>query len=208
MSEELNRKLALAATALALKTKAQFRQQLAEQSLLREAPRGERGPRGEKGDKGVPGESIRGLPGLPGHKGDRGESVKGDPGPAGPKGDKGDKGDPGPQGPKGEKGAKGDPGKDAVGIAKVSQPSDTVMRVKLTDGTSTDIKLPKGKDGKDGTSQAIVVHQTEASPGGSGNSRQEVFIGEPAVAPNYPALIFSPVEVDGQTIYEMMVNVP
>lgn len=37
---------------------------------------------------------------------------------------------------------------------------------------------------------------------------QEVFIGAPATLPGYPALVFTERTIDGQTVYEMQVNVP
>lgn len=44
--------------------------------------------------------------------------------------------------------------------------------------------------------------------GSGGETRQEVFIGAPPTLPTYPALIFVSRVVDGQTVYEMQVNVP
>jgi hypothetical protein len=167
MPQNNHAKLTLAAVALAMaaKKRAAKSEQVAEQALVREVPKGQKG---EKGDRGAPGESIRGLMGLRGPKGDSGDSIRGEPGPAGPKGERGEsiRGEPGPRGPKGDPGPKGEPGKDGVGISKISQPSDAVMWIKLTDGSSTEVRLPRGKDGKPG--QAVVVNRhIESASGGS-----------------------------------------
>jgi hypothetical protein len=201
MPQNNHAKLTLAAVALAIaaKKRAVSSEQLAEKASMREAPIGDQGPKGDKGDRGAPGESIRGLSGLRGPKGDCGESIKGDPGLAGPKGERGEsiRGEPGPAGPKGDKGPKGDTGKDGVGIAKVTQPSDSVMRVKLTDGSSTDINLPKAKDGKPG--RTMVVNGMPA-----GIAEPEVFINEqPEIS--YPAVAF--VKVGETNYYRQSVNV-
>lgn len=52
----------------------------------------------------------------------------------------------------------------------------------------------------------VTLRTSAASIMGAG--RQEVFIGEPAVAPTYPAIILAETVVDGQTVYEFKVNVP
>jgi len=48
----------------------------------------------------------------------------------------------------------------------------------------------------------------DLAEGGSGGGQQEVFIGAPPEPINHPALVFLPVEIDGQTTYRMQVNVP
>lgn len=37
---------------------------------------------------------------------------------------------------------------------------------------------------------------------------QEVFIGAHGSLPSYPALIFEPITIDGESVYEMSINVP
>lgn len=127
----------------------------------------------------------------------------------------------------------GDDGTDGVGIDRIEQPNEDTARVILTDGREYDLKLPRGKDGaivvKGGGSQhgggsgggiveivageGIAVDNTDparpiVSATGSADSRQEVFIGAPAILPTYPALIFTERTIGGQTVYEMQVNVP
>lgn len=46
------------------------------------------------------------------------------------------------------------------------------------------------------------------SGGTGGGAIQEVFIGEPAMLPTYPGIVFVQRVVEGQTVYEMNVNVP
>lgn len=129
-------------------------------------------------------------------------------GPAGPKGDKGDTGKDGKpgkdgkdgiSGKDGKDGAAGQDGKDGVSVTDATIAADGSLVLTLSDGSELDAG-PLLTDVK-----ASVIHNLGGS-GGSGN--QEVFIGSPAVLPDYPALIFDVVTVGGQTVYEMKVNVP
>lgn len=61
---------------------------------------------------------------------------------------------------------------------------------------------------KEMVEQYITVQQTVEGSAPSGDSIQEVFIGEPTTLPSYPALIFQPTTIDGQQVYTMRVNVP
>lgn len=200
MPQNNHAKLTLAAVALAMaaKKRAAKSEQVAEKALAKELGQGQKGDKGDKGDRGDPGESIRGLPGTRGPKGEPGQSIKGEPGLAGPKGDRGEsiRGEPGPPGPKGEPGPKGDPGKDGVGIAKITQPSESVVRFKLTDGSSSDINLPRGKDGKSGRliTQTVFVNQSESN---------EIDAGRPAIPTdslNTEVLALSTNDIQGRFI--------
>lgn len=95
-------------------------------------PKGERGPQGPKGERGPQGPQgetgPQGPQGIPGVQGPQGP--KGDTGPQGPKGDTG------PQGPKGDKGAPGTNGIDGVGIASITDTSETLFTVNLTNSTA------------------------------------------------------------------------
>lgn len=99
---------------------------------------------------------------------------------------------------------KGDDGEPGTGIDRIEQPNEDTARIILTDGREFDLKLPRGANGITQT----LVKGGGTAPQSTGGGSQEVFIGAPAILPTYPALIFTERTIDGQTVYEMQVNVP
>lgn len=157
-------------------------------------------------------DSIRGADGRDGRDGrDGADGVKGD------------------KGERGLAGRDGRDGKDGIGIELVEQTDEETFRIVYGDGREVEIKLPVtkrttvigggGSGGSGGgiveivAGEGIAVDNTDparpiVSATGSADSRQEVFIGAPAILPTYPALIFTERTIGGQTVYEMQVNVP
>ena len=181
-------------------------------------------PAGKDGQDGRAGKDGRdGKDGI-GIRGERGE--RGERGPAGKDGRDGI----GIQGPKGDKGEKGDKPK--------HEWQGTKLRFERPDGSWgewVDLKGQPGRDGKKGfvlngsttgsgtggdgiqsivAGTGIAVDNTDpqnpivSATGASGEGRQEVFIGEPATPIDYPAIILAETVVDGETVFEFVVNVP
>ncbi len=96
----------------------------------------------EDGKDGLDGKN--GKDGAKGDKGDRGE--------------KGDKGDAGKAGREGIDGKDGLDGKDGVSIDAINQPLPNKLEVKLTDGTSHFINIPKALDAKPIELQTSKTH--------------------------------------------------
>lgn len=122
----------------------------------------------------------------------------------GQKGDKGDKGEQGERGKDGVAGKDGKDGEDGATIVSSWVAADNHLMFEMSDGRQIDagdLNLPES------SSQFVNVTQKIVS-GMGGGDRQEVFIGEPAVAPDYPAIILAENVVDGQTVFEFKVNVP
>lgn len=106
------------------------------------------------------------------------------------------------------KGNPGDDGKDGVGIEDIYQDEEELVIV-LTDETEKRFKLPSSKQvqyvGGGYLSEKRVIELIQQN-GGGGGSQQEVFLGAPSPLPNYPALVFDPVTIDGQLTYKMRFN--
>lgn len=138
------------------------------------------------------------------------ETVRGQDGANGKDGADGKDGKDGKNGADGINGLNGKDGADGIGIALIEQRSETGFFITLDDGREFEIELPKPKSatmvGGGGLSKSRADELY--APIGSGGSKEQVFIGEPATLPTYPALIFTERTVDGQTVYEMQVNVP
>lgn len=155
-------------------------------------PTGEVGPAGPCGPAGLAG--VDGRDGVDGGVGPRG--------PRGPSGERGLQGRAGLPGPKGDKGDTGD-----VGPMPKHEWQGTKLRFEQKPGVwgeYVDLEGPRGRDGKRGT--ITLAPDQGTGGGGTGEARQEVFIGA-APAINYPALAFVARQVDGQTVYQMRVNV-
>lgn len=161
---------------------------------------------GERGEQGVPGE--RGPPGLNGFDGAKGRDGRdGKDGAQGPEGPAGRMGLTGKAGPSGKDGLNG-------WSPILSVESDEERRVLRVDDWfgGNGAKPPVGYIGAEGlvssASAAVDIRGPagqDGRQGAAGAAKREVFIG---TAPNirYPALIFEEMVVDGQSVYQMVVN--
>lgn len=132
----------------------------------------------------------------------------------------------GEQGERGEKGKDGKNGRD--GQTPEHEWQGTMLRFRRASGIWgpwVDLQGPAGASGGGGGGTRVVssgvteVRQGDGisidntdpkrpiiSATGGGGSQQQVFLGAPEPLPNYPALIFDAVTIDGQTSYAMRFN--
>lgn len=80
------------------------------------------------------------------------------------------------------------PGANGTGIQGIEQIKDEIV-ITLTNGRVQRFKIPERR---------VVA--------GWFGGGQEVFLGAPTPLPNYPAIIFEPITVDGQATYKMRFN--
>lgn len=141
------------------------------------------------------------------------DSIRGADGINGLNGRDGIDGTNGIDGRNGIDGTTGKDGADGVGIALIEQRDDASFHITLNDGREFQINLPEPKrttivGGGGGGLSKTQADLLYAPIGSGGGAAQEIYIGAPSTLPNHPALIFTQRTIDGQTVYEMQVNVP